>query len=234
VSDIVVSYASEDRDRILPLVQALEATGWTIFWDRTILAGTTWRQIIDAEIKACRSVLVVWTHKSVNSEWVIEEAEIGKQKNVLVPVLLDEVAPPLGFRAIQAANLVGWNGNNSAPSFASLIAAIEKILGRAVVMPPPQPQPPGPPQPTVQIAQMFLDAFIFLMTKSAALFRRIVGTILAWFIIFETIIIVDASTRRDPFSNNELLVIGLIVLVIVLAISTLLSRLKRRRKNEIN
>jgi hypothetical protein len=119
---------------------------------------------------------------------------------------------------------------HSAPSFASLIAAIEKTLGRAVVIPP-SPQPPGTPQPVVQIVKIFLDAFIFLITKSAALFRRIVGTILAWFIIFETIIIVDANTRRDPFSNNELLVIGLIVLVIVLAISTILSRLKRRRKN---
>src|SRR5262249_29222237 len=100
-----------------------------------------------------------------------------------------------------------------------------------LIPPPPQPQPPEPPVPTVQIVQILLDAFILLVTKSAALFRRIVGTILVWFIIFETIIIVDGSTARDPFTNDELLVIGLIVLVIVLAISTILSRLKRRRKN---
>ena len=131
MSDIFISYAADDRDRVSPLVQALEKTGWTIFWDRTIPAGKTWRLIMDAEIKACRSVLVVWTQNSVASEWVLEEAEIGKRKQILVPVLLDEVEPPLGFGLIQAANLVGWDGSNSAPSFGRLISDIEIILGPA-------------------------------------------------------------------------------------------------------
>lgn len=131
MSDIFISYASDDRDRVLPLVHALEKTGWTIFWDRTIPAGKTWRQRMDAEIKACRAVLVVWTQQSVNSEWVLEEAEIGKRKQILVPVLLDEVEPPLGFGLIQAANLVAWNGSTSDSSFGRLILDIEIILGPA-------------------------------------------------------------------------------------------------------
>jgi TIR domain len=61
MSDIFISYASEDRERILPLVNALEKTGWSIFWDRTIPAGKTWPQFIGSEIKACLSVVVVWT-----------------------------------------------------------------------------------------------------------------------------------------------------------------------------
>ena len=43
MSDIFVSYFSEERDRLLPLVNALEKTGWSVFWDRTIPAGKTWR-----------------------------------------------------------------------------------------------------------------------------------------------------------------------------------------------
>jgi hypothetical protein len=80
MSDIFISYASEERDRVLPLVSALEKTGWSIFWDRTIPAGKTWRQVIGSEIRACRSVLVIWTKNSVTSEWVLEEAETGKRK----------------------------------------------------------------------------------------------------------------------------------------------------------
>lgn len=129
MSDIFISYANEDRDRVLPLVRALEKTGWTIFWDRTIPAGKTWRQTISAEIRACRSVLVVWTEHSVTSEWVLEEAEIGKRKQILVPILLDEVEPPFGFGTIQAANLVAWNGNDSAPSLDRLISDVANILG---------------------------------------------------------------------------------------------------------
>src|SRR5262249_26033841 len=115
VSDIFISYANEDRDRVLPLVSALEKTGWSIFWDRTIPAGNTWHQVIDFEIQACRSVLVVWTVNSVVSEWVKEEAHEGKLRGILIPVLLDNVKPPLGFRGIQAADLVGWNGDSSSP-----------------------------------------------------------------------------------------------------------------------
>ena len=44
MSDIFVSYASEDRERIMPLVRVLEKSGWSVFWDRTIPAGKTWRE----------------------------------------------------------------------------------------------------------------------------------------------------------------------------------------------
>src|SRR5262245_57752583 len=131
MSDIFVSYASQERDRVLPLVSALERTGWSIFWDRTIPAGKTWRQVIGSEIRTCRSVQVIWTERSVPSEWVLEEGETGKRRQILIPVLLDNVEPPFGFGNIQAANLTAWNGDSSSPSFTHLVADIATILGPA-------------------------------------------------------------------------------------------------------
>ena len=131
MSDIFISYASEERDRVQPLISALESTGWSIFWDRTIPAGKTWRQVIGSEIRACRSVLVVWSENSVTSEWVLEEAETGKRRGILIPVLLDNVEPPFGFGNIQAANLTAWNGDSSSPIFTHLVADITTILGQA-------------------------------------------------------------------------------------------------------
>jgi len=131
MSDIFISYASEDVDRVRPLVSALENTAWSVFWDRTIPAGKTWRQFIGAEIQGCRSVVVIWTQNSVNSEWVQEEAEIGKRRKILVPVLLDKVEPPFGFGGIQAANLVAWQGENLSPAFTRLVADIAVVLGPA-------------------------------------------------------------------------------------------------------
>jgi hypothetical protein len=49
MSDIFISYASEDLPRIRPLVDALERRGWSVFWDRTIPAGKTWREVIGNE-----------------------------------------------------------------------------------------------------------------------------------------------------------------------------------------
>ena len=40
MADIFVSYASEDRDRILLLVEALESQGWSVWWDRELITGT--------------------------------------------------------------------------------------------------------------------------------------------------------------------------------------------------
>src|ERR1700746_1618291 len=131
MSDIFISYASEDLERVLPLVNALEKTAWSVFWDRTIPAGKTWRQVIGAEIQGCRTVIVVWTENSVNSEWVQEEGEIGRGRKILVPVLLDKVEPPFGFGSIQAANLVTWRGENASPAFNRLVADIAAVLGPA-------------------------------------------------------------------------------------------------------
>lgn len=46
MSDIFISYANEDRARAQILAAALEAQGWSTFWDRTIPTGKTWREII--------------------------------------------------------------------------------------------------------------------------------------------------------------------------------------------
>jgi TIR domain len=62
MSDIFISYSSEDRDRILPLVKALGKTGWSVFWDRNIPQGKTWRRVIGSEILACRSLLARIIH----------------------------------------------------------------------------------------------------------------------------------------------------------------------------
>jgi len=39
MSDIFVSYAKEDRDRVEPLARALTTHGWDVFWDRAIPTG---------------------------------------------------------------------------------------------------------------------------------------------------------------------------------------------------
>ena len=39
MSDIFVSYKSDDRDRVRPIIDALEAAGWEVWWDTHIEAG---------------------------------------------------------------------------------------------------------------------------------------------------------------------------------------------------
>jgi hypothetical protein len=129
MSDIFLSYATADRARIRPLVEALEGSGWSVWWDRRIPAGRTYAQVIEAAIRDARCMLVVWTKTSVESEWVREEADRGKRHGLLVPVRMDDVEPPLGFGQIQAADLIGWDGARSAPGFRQLVEDVASILG---------------------------------------------------------------------------------------------------------
>jgi TIR domain-containing protein len=140
LSDIFISYAEEDREQARRLAEALKAQGWSVFWDRTILPGKTWRQVIDTALHEARCVIVAWSEASIQSSWVCEEADEGRERKVLVPVLLGAVKPPRGFRAIQAASLVNWDGHPTAEEFQQLVSAIADILG-----PPKQPAAPRPP-----------------------------------------------------------------------------------------
>ena len=45
-ADVFISYKAEDRRRIQPLVQALHADGYSVWWDQHIGTGDEWRQTI--------------------------------------------------------------------------------------------------------------------------------------------------------------------------------------------
>jgi|GEM_PF-20055 len=129
MTDIFISYASGDRSKIAPIVKALEERGWSVFWDRTIPTGKTWRQVIGDALESARAVVVAWSKTSVNSRWVQEEADMGLERNILIPILIDSVHPPLGFRSIQAADLIRWDSTQFFPEFDKLISDLSAILG---------------------------------------------------------------------------------------------------------
>ncbi len=136
VPDVFVSYAREDEPRIARLAHALEGTGKTVFWDHRIPAGKPWRSWIGQALKSARCVVVVWTRSSVESEWVITEAEEARRRSVLVPVLLDRVDPPFGFAEIQAADLSGSELRVGEAVFDRFVKDLEGALSGS--------GPPGP------------------------------------------------------------------------------------------
>lgn len=129
IVDIFISYAREDEASIQHLARTLEEHGWYVFWDRRIPAGKTWHSYITKALGAAKCVIVAWSRYSIASDWVIEEANVGKQRNVLVPILLNPVEPPIGFRSIQAADLGDWQPGRPSQSFEQLIQDIRRVLG---------------------------------------------------------------------------------------------------------
>jgi adenylate cyclase len=60
MADVFVSYARSDKARVAPLVAAIEAQGWSVWWDPEIDAGQQFDDQIEAELKAAKAVVVVW------------------------------------------------------------------------------------------------------------------------------------------------------------------------------
>ena len=65
MSDIFISYASEDRAETKKLAHALESHGWSVWWDRSIPIGQIYAEVIEAALKEARCVIVIWSEKSV-------------------------------------------------------------------------------------------------------------------------------------------------------------------------
>lgn len=129
MADIFLSYNEKDRATVRRLATLLVQVGWSVWWDRRIPAGLTWRRVLAQELQSMRCMVVLWSATSVHSEWVCEEAAEGRALDKLVPVVIEAVRPPAGFREIQAADLVGWDGSRDFVGLQRLLEDIERLIG---------------------------------------------------------------------------------------------------------
>jgi len=128
MADIFISYASSDRDRVIPLVEVFERQGYEVWWDRQIGLGVKFDREIEIEIENARCIVVIWSKASLESDWVRAEANEALDRKVLVPVVIDDVKPPLAFRTIQSSKLTNWPSTRSADSLNNILAAISLLL----------------------------------------------------------------------------------------------------------
>lgn len=126
---LFVSYSSDDRRLIEPLVEFLRGQGWEVWWDRQLDAGEAFDRRIERELAAADCVIVVWSRTSVGSNWVLSEAMAGFESNRLVPVALDaRLSIPLPFNRVHAASLVDWTGTPDHPGLQELAEGIRATI----------------------------------------------------------------------------------------------------------
>ncbi|MCK5420775.1 MAG: toll/interleukin-1 receptor domain-containing protein, partial [Deltaproteobacteria bacterium] len=132
-SDIFLSYKSEDKEKAQVIAKAIEQKGHSVWWARKFPPGKNFDDVIEEKLDAAQCVIVLWSKNSVKSEWVKEEAAEGYNRGILIPVLIDDILPPLGFRRLQTAKLIDWNGELSHPEFDLLFKSVANILSRSKV-----------------------------------------------------------------------------------------------------
>ena len=80
MTDIFVSYAREDRDRIEQLVRLLEERGWSVWWDRTIASGGDFADTIEPAIEEARCGVVAWSRPPAADPWLPPSADGGPRR----------------------------------------------------------------------------------------------------------------------------------------------------------
>lgn len=180
MAQIFISYASADRDRARVLAERLGAQGLSVWWDRTIPPGRVFDEVIQQALNDAGCVIVLWSNASVRSNWVKTEAAEAVAHDRLLPALIEDVAPPIEFKRIQAANLVGWDGDADHPEYRNLLASVHQLIARprgqvdrsaaASSAAPAYTSRPSPSPPSSRMPLMLVVAAILAVAIGGALY----------------------------------------------------------------
>jgi adenylate cyclase len=130
MADVFVSYARSDKARVAPLVAAIEAKGWSVWWDPEIVPGQEFDRQIAAELRIAAAVLVVWTPNSVESRWVRGEAREGAERGILVPVRLERADLPIDVRTLHTTDFDDWGDDPRSPQAQEVMRALGTMIAR--------------------------------------------------------------------------------------------------------
>jgi hypothetical protein len=118
VADVFISYKREDVDAASAVAKAMQRIGLDVFFDAAINVGEQWDERIERELNTARSIIVLWSTRSRDSQWVRNEARIGLRRSILFPCLVEQCEVPVEFSGVQNFDLT----NNSADNLARLVA----------------------------------------------------------------------------------------------------------------
>lgn len=132
MSDIFISYKREDQSHARALADVLERLGWSVWWDPKLRAGEHFDEVIENALQEAKCVIVLWSTRSVESRYVLDEATYALDNRKLVPVAIEDVKLPFRFQRVHTARLTDWDGTDSFPAFKRLVEDLLSIVPVAV------------------------------------------------------------------------------------------------------
>jgi hypothetical protein len=133
---VFVSYAREDRDIAKLLADDLARNGLTVWRDTEIRPGRDFNSEIDAALDTAACVIVIWSAHSVGSTWVRAEATVGLERDILVPVSIDDSKPSTIFRIMQTIPLDASVSGLRNDGLASIRRSVAAVIGPTPIPPP--------------------------------------------------------------------------------------------------
>jgi len=128
--DVFISYNREDRETARLISSALEAEGFSVWWDAALRAGETYDEVTEHNLRTAGAVVVLWSKRSANSKWVRAEATVGERSSTLVPALIEDCERPIRFELVQTADLRHWRGDRADPNWRGFIQDVKAAISK--------------------------------------------------------------------------------------------------------
>lgn len=128
MSEIFISYKREERHKAQAIAETLVTRGYNLWWDIELLPGDRFADEIAAVIEHAKAAIVLWSEIAVKSNFVRAEAAKASDRDILIPVRLDNCELPLPFGTIHTLDLRNWDGSSGDPLLDPLISAVEKKI----------------------------------------------------------------------------------------------------------
>jgi hypothetical protein len=97
---VFISYAREDRDYVDRLSANLKQKGVTVWYDKEILVGTTYPDVIVAELEKSQAVLVILSPFSINAP--------GVRREVLKAQIINKQILPIVIGGLKERDIPTW------------------------------------------------------------------------------------------------------------------------------
>jgi len=203
MSTVFLSYCRSDQADAARLAAALTAAGLDVWWDHLIEGGAAFARRIESALEGADAVVVLWSARSIESDWVLDEAARGRDLRKLVPASLDGTPSPLGFRQYQTVDLVRWREGGDEAPLQALVRAVSAMgagaktdgLRSAPHNPEPMPARGGGPANAARRR---------LMLGALAAVPALGGGFYAWrHFAGGSAVVIDNSVAVLPFNNGS-------------------------------
>lgn len=126
--DVFLSYSRADRDAAREFANRLADEGFSIWWDAALRAGETFDEVIEKALREAKSVIVLWSPRSVASRWVRAEATLADRAGKLIPVIIETCDRPIIFELTHTTDLSTWDGSLENRAWRDMIQDLRRLV----------------------------------------------------------------------------------------------------------
>jgi hypothetical protein len=131
--DVFIAAALEDIEIAKMIERRLKALKLKVFLDKDRSDNDSATGFDSKDAKAAfnsRSMLVLWSEAACNSDWIRAAASVGRARDILVQVGLDEAIPYAPFGLDIRHDLAGWKGRTVTDGWRDTVTALGGFADR--------------------------------------------------------------------------------------------------------